>query len=63
MINTIQQEKQAPLEYRERLKQEKSTVKSSIGENFLDSFVKTTKEFKKFDEVNDADKIINMKIN
>ena len=45
----------------ERFKQEKITVKISIGENVLDSFVDTTKEFKKLDEVEDADEINNMK--
>ena len=38
-------------------------MKISIGENVLDSFVDTTKEFKKLDEVEDADEINNMKKN
>ena len=45
----------------ERFKQENSTVKSSIGENFLDIFIETTKEFKKLDEVYDAEEIIKTK--
>ena len=47
----------------ERFKQENSIAKISIGENVLDGFVETTKEFKKLDEVDDSDKIINMKKN
>ena len=42
-MNTKQQEKEGLVEYMDRFKQEKSTVKSSIGENVLDRFVKTTK--------------------
>ena len=38
-------------------------MKSSIGENFLDSFVKTTRSFNKLDEVDDAYEIIKTKIN
>ena len=33
-------------------------MKSPIGEIFLDSFVKKTKEFEKLDEVNDAEEMI-----
>ena len=47
----------------ERFKQENSIVKSSMGENILGSFFKTTKEFKKLDEVDDAYEIIKMKKN
>ena len=42
------------MEYMERFKQENSTVKKSTGKNYLSNFVKTTKEFKKLDEVNDT---------
>ena len=42
-------------------KQEKNTVKISIGEEFLDIFFETTKGFKKLDEVNDAEEIIKTK--
>ena len=38
-------------------------MKISIGANFWGSFVKTTKTFKKHDEVNDAEEIIKMKKN
>ena len=38
----------------ERFKQENITVKSSIEEKVLNKFVKTAKEFKKIDEVEDA---------
>ena len=37
-------------------------MKSSIEENILDSFVDTTRECKKLDEVEDADELINIKI-
>ena len=47
----------------EKFKQENSIIKSSIEENIWDSFVKTTKEFKKLDEVEDSDEIISMKKN
>ena len=47
----------------ERFKQQKIIVKSLIGENFLDIFIETTKEFKKLDEVDDAEEIINTKKN
>ena len=47
----------------ERFKQEKITVKISIGENILYSFIKKTTEFKKLDEVGDADEINHMKKN
>ena len=40
----------------ERFKQENRIVKSSIGENFLDCFSRTTREFKKLDEVEDSEK-------
>ena len=63
MMNTRQQEKKGLVEYAERFKQEKSIVKSSIGEIVLDSFVETIKEFKKLDEVGDVYKIINIKKN
>ena len=63
MTNDGQQEKQGLVEYMEKFKQEKSIIKSSIGENIWDSFVKTTKEFKKLDEVEDSDEIISMKKN
>ena len=36
-------------------------MKSSIRQTFFDVFVKTTEEFKKLDEVDDADEIIKMK--
>ena len=42
-------------------KQEDIIVKSLTGENFLDSFVETTKEFKKLDEVNDSEDITKTK--
>ena len=38
-------------------------MKSLIGEKFLDSFVETTREFRKLDEVDDAEEIIKMKKN
>ena len=57
-MNTSKQEKRGLVEYTERLKQENSILKSSTGEEFLGNFVKTTKEFKKLDEVNDTDEII-----
>ena len=44
-------------------KREQGIVKILIGENCLDSFVKTTKEFKKFDEVDDVEEIFRMKKN
>ena len=47
----------------ERFKQEKITVKILIREICLDSFVNTTKEFKKLDELENADEIINTKKN
>ena len=63
MKNTRQQEKYVLVKYTERLKQENRILKSSTGEDFLGNFVKTTKEFKKLDEVNDTDEIIEMKKN
>ena len=36
-------------------------MKSLIGENFLDGFFETAKEFKKLDEVDDAEEIIKTK--
>ena len=44
----------------ERFKQEKSIVKSFIGEKKWGDFVKTTKEFRKLDDLYDADEIIKM---
>ena len=41
-MNTGQQDKEVLVEYMEMFKQEKSIMKSSIGEK-VDSFVKTTK--------------------
>ena len=51
------------MEYAEKFKQEKSTVKKSIGEAVLDSSVETTKEFEKLDEVGNVYKISNIKKN
>ena len=64
MTNNRQQDKEGLVEYMERFKQQKNILKSLIGENFWDSFVETTKEIKKIDEVYyDADEIIKMKTN
>ena len=62
MINS-KQEKEGLVGHKERFEQEKSTMKGSSGENILDSFVKTTKEFKKYDDVNDAQEIPKTKKN
>ena len=59
-MNTSKQEKRGLVEYTERLKQENRTVKLLIWGNVLDSFVKTTKEFKKLNEVSDAEERIKM---
>ena len=45
----------------ERFKQEKNIMKSSILENVLDSFLETTKELERLDEVDNVDEIVNMK--
>ena len=47
MMNTRHQEKEVLVEYMEMFEQEQSIAKISIGENSLDGFVETTKEFKK----------------
>ena len=47
----------------ERFKELNSIVKSSIGENVVDSSIKTTNEIKKLDEVYDAEEIFKMKKN
>ena len=60
-MDTRQQEKEVFAEYMGRFKQEMIIVKSSIGQNVLDSSVKTTKKFKKLDEVDDSEEIIKMK--
>ena len=46
LLCTRQREKESLLDYMERFKQEKSIVKSHMGENFLDHFVEQTKEYK-----------------
>ena len=60
-MNARQHEKEVLVDYMERFKQEKIIVKSLIGENFLDGFVKTNRQFKKLDEMNDAEEGIEMK--
>ena len=63
MMNTRHQEKEVLVEYMEMFEQEQSIAKISIGENSLDGFVETTKEFKKPNEVDDAVEIIKIKKN
>ena len=58
MNNIRQQDRQGLAEYMESFKQDNSIMKISIGEHFLDIFVKTTKEFKRIYKVNDAQKRI-----
>ena len=60
-MNTRKHDKEGFIEYMEMFKQENSIVKTFIGENKLDDFVKITKKFKKLDEVDDAEEIIKMK--
>ena len=63
IMNTRQQKKEILVTYTKRFKQQKSIIKSQIGEYFLDGIVKKTKKFKKLDEVDDAEEIIEMKKN
>ena len=54
-INTGKQGKEGLLYYMERFKQDNKIVKSLIGEGKLGGFIETTNEFKKLDEVDDAE--------
>ena len=46
LLNMKQREKENLLDYLERFKQEKSIVKSHLGDEFLDTFVEHTEEYK-----------------
>ena len=58
MMNTKKQKKEGLGQYTEGFKEQKSIIKISIGEKVLVSFVETKKEFKKLNEVNDAEERI-----
>ena len=51
------------MDYIEKFKQENIIVKSSTEETNWDSFVKSNKEFRGLDKVDDADEIIHMNKN
>ena len=62
-MNNRQQEKSLLLDYMYRFKQGKIIPENFDWGNLLDVFVKTTKEFKKLDEINDLEERIKMNKN
>ena len=60
MVDTKQLDKEVLMDYMERFKQEKSIVEISFKLK-TNSFVKTTREFKKLNEEDDKNEIFNMK--
>ena len=55
LLNLRQKDKEGLLDYVERFRQEKSIVRSHLGEDFLDHFVEQTPEYKKL--VREGDKL------
>ena len=60
-MNTREQKKEGMVENMDSFKRDKSIVKTFIEEIVLDSLIETTKDFKKFQEENIAEKIIKIK--
>ena len=60
MVDTKQLDKEVLMDYMERFKKEKSIVEISFKLK-TNSFVKTTREFKKLNEEDDKNEIFNMK--